>query len=90
MRPFVCYYDTESKLTSNNDIKNATHKHEIVSYKYIIVDKDNVVKARKIETGGNGLGERMIKNILSDFKQVRKELESKWILTPKLTSKDEV
>ena len=37
--PLICYFDTESKLTPSNDIKNAVHKHETKSCNYVLVDK---------------------------------------------------
>ena len=90
MAPFVCFYDTESKLVRNSDIANAIHKHQIVSYKYIILDTKNKVRAKKIETDTDNLGENMIKNIMNDFQKLRKELEENWISHPVLTKEDEI
>ena len=87
--PFVCYYDCESKLTDNKDIKNSEHRHEILSYKYIIVDVNDKVRAKRIETGGEKLSEKMLKKMMSDFKTVRNELEKDWTTYPILTEEDE-
>ena len=38
---FICYYNTESKLTPSNGMKNTIHKHEIILYAYVFVDTDN-------------------------------------------------
>ena len=76
--PFVCCFDTESVLIPNNDVKNSTHRHDIVSYKYVIVHKDSNIAASKLETGGKNLGRRMIHNITANSKKkLRRDLEKK-------------
>ena len=61
MSPIVCYYNTESKLVPTTIYENATHKHEILSYKYMILDRTTNKHIFKIETGGPNLAENSIK-----------------------------
>ena len=90
MIPFVAYIDTESILIPNSDVKNGINKHEIISYKYAIVGKNCEVKARKLETGGEYLGKRLIENLFEDSKKLRAELEDGWVSKPHLTKVDEI
>ena len=66
--PFVCYFDTGSLLLPNTDVKNPTHTHDIVSYKYLLVDEEGKIVANKREKGAEILGCRMIDNITKNFK----------------------
>ena len=79
--PFVWYFDKESVLLPNTDVKNSTHRHDIVSYKYVIVDKNSNIVAHKLETGGKNLGRRMIDNITTDFENVCRDMEKKSIMS---------
>ena len=51
-------------------MKNAVHKHEIISYNYIIVVKERQKRAKKLETSGSNLGQRMIDNTNTDYKKL--------------------
>ena len=58
-------------------MKNSTHRHDIVSCKYLIVDKDGNIVALKLETRGGNLGRWMIDNITRDFKKIRRDIGKK-------------
>ena len=70
-------------------MKNSTRRHDIVSYKYLIVDKDGYIVAHKLETGGGNVGRKMIDNITRDFKNLRRHMEKNWNREPVLTLKDQ-
>ena len=55
--------------------KYSTHRHDIASYKRVIVDKDRNIVPSKLETNGSDLGCRLIDNIAADFKRLRNDVE---------------
>ena len=75
--PFVCYFDTESVLFPNTDVKNSTYRHDIASYKYLKVDKDGSIVAHKLETGGGNFWRRMIDRISANFQKIRCDMKKK-------------
>ena len=55
----------------------------------MIIDNDSNIVAQKLETGGGNLGRRMIDNITTDFKKLRRDMEKNWNPEPVLTLKDQ-
>ena len=71
-----------------NGIKTGVQKPEIISYNYIIVDKDCQIRAEKLKTGGFYLSQRMIDNINADYKNLYEKLKNRWNPEPTLTDQD--
>ena len=84
----ICYYHTEPKLTPKSSIKNVVPKHEIISYNYVVVDKDTQLRIKKFGTGSSNLSQRMIGNINADYKRLYEELKNTWSPLPLLTDLD--
>ena len=68
LAPLFCYYDTESKLIECEDGSSNLHKHEVIAYRYAIIDKDVENWVQEHETDRENLGERMIARIEMNIK----------------------
>ena len=76
-------------LSPDTDVKNSTHRHDIVSCKNVIVDKHINVVAYNLETACENLGRKMIDNIAAYIINVSSNLEKKWNCSSVLTMKDQ-
>jgi hypothetical protein len=88
-KKFTAYLDTESILKKTSDATK-THKHDIVSYYYVICDETGKVIYDELYTHSNPeeVGKKLVNSLYNNYNRIMQENKKLWNVKPILSNQD--
>ena len=78
--PFICYFDTETNITSSDKVLN---EHHLLAYSYIILNRENEIISSKLKIkeesqASDSLAFDMLQCIEKDYINIYDEYKKTW------------